>query len=321
MKKSLEEIRNEVTTATNKKYNVIKDRYVYTKKSKRREILVKHLSCGNEYWTTKYKVVDEGRRCLFCSKSRPTYNTKIFYEKVKELTNGEYELVGEYVKTHQKIKMLHKKCGDIFEVTPSHFISDGTRCVKCLYDSMRIENYQKRLDKMGNKKFILTSEYINYHSEVIIKHVSCERKFTTKPVDLRRQFLDYGELACPFCDAKTFRGEENINNILLENNTIFRREYRDSRCKNKRTLKFDFAVFSKEGDLKGLIEFDGEQHYIRGKLFSETSKKFKDTQLRDDIKNKFSRDYNIPLLRINYSYVKKEKMRPLIEDFLSKLEL
>lgn len=266
-------------------------------------------------------MVVEGRRCLFCSKSRPTYTTEIFRKRVKELTNGEYEPLGEYVKTHQKVKMLHKKCGTIFEVTPSHFISDGTRCVKCLYASMRIENYQKGLDKMGNKKFELVSEYVNYHSDITLRHVSCGRKFKTRPVNVKRQFDDYGELACPFCDVKTFKGEENINEILLENNTVFRREYRDSRCRNKRALKFDFAIFSKEGDLKGLIEFDGEQHYVKGKLFSETSKRFRDTQLRDSIKNKFSKDYNIPLLRINYSYVKKEKMRPLVEDFLNKLEL
>jgi hypothetical protein len=69
-----------------------------------------------------------------------------------------------------------------------------------------------------------------------------------------------------------------------------------------------------------LIEFDGHQHKNKNSIYSK-GKKFEETQLRDKIKNEFSKKENIPLLRIDYWNVKKEKMKPIVEKFIEDLKL
>ena len=56
--------------------------------------------------------------------------------------------------------------------------------------------------------------------------------------------------------------------LFLLNSLIFKREYsfNNLRGANNGKLRFDFAIF-KEGILKGLIEFQGEQHFYPVKAF------------------------------------------------------
>ena len=58
---------------------------------------------------------------------RVYWNTKTFKDKVVSLTNGEYELQGEYTKTHANTTFKHIKCGTLFDMTPHNFLA-GQRC-------------------------------------------------------------------------------------------------------------------------------------------------------------------------------------------------
>lgn len=319
-KQLLKNIKEEVEQITNNEYSVTNERYIQTTTKNRREIEVLHKNCGNKYWTTTFKFLKQKTRCLYCSTSRPFYNTEIFKNKVKELSNGTYEILGEYKNTHTKIDLLHKICGKVYAVTPSHFISDGTRCPFCKNEGLKTKNYSNKLNKLGKNNFVLLSEYINYHSDILVRHKICGKSFITKPVNLKRQYDDFNEIYCQVCQTRLFHGEENLKEILEEMNIIFKRQYSDARCRNKRPLKFDFAIFNKIGELKGLIEFDGYQHKHKKSIYSK-GKKFKETQLRDKIKNEFSQKENIHLLRINYWNVKKEKMKSIVKEFIKNLEL
>lgn len=44
-------------------------------------------------------------------------NTQEYKEKVKVLTNGEYEVIGEYKNCDTPIKMKHKVCGYVWDTT------------------------------------------------------------------------------------------------------------------------------------------------------------------------------------------------------------
>jgi hypothetical protein len=69
--------------------------------------------------------------------------------------------------------------------------------------------------------------------------------------------------ACPSC--KESAGEREIR-LCLENLQIdYQKEFKFIDCKYKKPLPFDFAIFDKNKNLIGLIEYQGEQHYFSRK--------------------------------------------------------
>ena len=96
----------------------------------------------------------------------------------------------------------------------------------------------------------------------------------------------------------------------------YKKEVTFEGCKNKRKLPFDFQVFL-EDDSYCLIEIDGVFHYRP--QYSE--ERFKEQKERDEIKNKFCRDNNIHLLRINYwRFREPYSYKQILKDFLDSLQ-
>lgn len=63
-----------------------------------------------------------------------------------------------------------------------------------------------------------------------------------------------------------------------------------------------------------LIEFDGVQHFVPIEKWGGLET-LRNVQKRDEIKNKFAKTYNIPLLRI--SYKNKDNIEKLLIKFIS----
>lgn len=91
-------------------------------------------------------------------------------------------------------------------------------------------------------------------------------------------------------------GEENIQNILLNNNITFQAQFGISI--NKKYYRYDFAILNKDNTPSRFIEFDGIQHFDNEhKHWGQDIVK---TQERDAIKNNYALLHNIPLVRIPY---------------------
>lgn len=100
------------------------------------------------------------------------------------------------------------------------------------------------------------------------------------------------------CGCLISKGEEKISNILKENNIFFEKQKSFNTCifpDTQRYAKFDFFVNNQY-----LIEFDGIQHFIADKGWN-TLEKFQQTKKRDNYKNQWCKDNNIPLIRIPYT--------------------
>jgi len=110
-------------------------------------------------------------------------------------------------------------------------------------------------------------------------------------------------------------GERFITNILEELNAEFDTQYSFSDCRSVNVLRFDFAVFN-NSNLLYLIEYDGKQHFEPIDLFGGIEG-FKDRQKRDAIKNNYCEKYNIPLLRIPYTFSTEEIKKTIYEYHLS----
>lgn len=75
-----------------------------------------------------------GSGCYYCGRERMeeaiTKTTDMFVAQVYDLTDGEYEVLGEYVKADVPIKMRHNLCGYEFMMPPKNFVA-GNRCTYC----------------------------------------------------------------------------------------------------------------------------------------------------------------------------------------------
>ena len=110
--------------------------------------------------------------------------------------------------------------------------------------------------------------------------------------------------ACPFCvenkNYKFSKGEQEIENYLIDNNIVYTRQYIFSDCIDQRYLPFDFYL----NELNKCVEYDGQHHFypvtFNGISIEEATINHANTVRHDNIKTEYCKKNNIPLLRIPY---------------------
>ncbi len=75
----------------------------------------------------------------------------------------------------------------------------------------------------------------------------------------------------------------------------------------RRRLRYDFAVFDSNKNIKFLIECQGEQHYRPIKEFGGDTQ-YKMQQKNDELKREYAKKHNIKLIEIPYTHKKYEKV-------------
>ena len=101
------------------------------------------------------------------------------------------------------------------------------------------------------------------------------------------------------CGCISSQGEWKIARLLNENNFHFLKEYSFEQCRFPNTnnlARFDFFINNNY-----LIEFDGKQHFEYTGTGWDTKENYKKTIYRDEYKNQWCRENNIPLIRIPYT--------------------
>lgn len=113
------------------------------------------------------------------------WNTELFKSKVKELTNGEYELLGKYEKTHTKTIIKHLKCGYEFEMAPHSFLA-GQRCPHCRYQSAKFggkktfNQVAKEVAQLSKGEYKVLPPYKNSKIKMEFIHLACGNHFKMK---------------------------------------------------------------------------------------------------------------------------------------------
>lgn len=230
-----------------------------------------------------------------------------FPEKVREVTNGEYEVLSEYVNCKTQVNMKHHICGEIYPVTPDRF-NAGNRCPICnnrnksIKSRMGEEKFKERLNEALGPEYQLVSKFIDVHSKVTIYHTACKTEY-----EVKAGHLIYDKNKCPECNKRlsVSKGELLIKEWLEKNDFKFRHQYYVKgfyyKPKSKVPLSFDFLTTDINGN-KVFIEFDGEFHFKN--WHSERSKKYENRLVhqirRDKMKDKLCIKNNIRLLRIHY---------------------
>ena len=191
-------------------------------------------------------------------------------------------------------------CGNQIEVPTNHLKQGHTQSCGCLQKDKAKE---KVVDITGNKYGLLTVIERNYDIDDGITRWLCQCD-CGKRIVVKKGHLISGDTQSCGC-LKFSHGELKIRQLLDEANILYQTEYMFDTCRNPLTnkpLRFDFYVNNKY-----LIEYDGKQHYEDGNW-----EPLKDIQYRDNIKNQWCKDNNIPLIRIPYTKLKTLALEDLI---------
>lgn len=139
----------------------------------------------------------------------------------------------------------------------------------------------------------------------------CQCKCGNQIITTGKLLRDGHKLSCG-CMKKS-KGELKIEQILEEKEIKYAEQYtvyinqNDYDVKQKHPYYFDFAVFDSNEQLLYLIEYDGMQHftYKENSDFWTNEEGFQKTRIRDNLKNNYCLNNNIPLIRIPYTHYDK----------------
>lgn len=113
---------------------------------------------------------------------------------------------------------------------------------------------------------------------------------------------------------KASRGEIKIHEILDNAGLVYEEEYiiPGLTSSNGRALRFDFVVFTDDGEIDFIIEYQGKQHYEASPKFGGKRALYQQ-QFNDNKKRRYCALHNINLIEIpytdehlvNYDYIMK----------------
>ena len=190
-----------------------------------------------------------------------------------------------------------QNCGRIEKKNGSNLRSGhSSKCIKC---SNKKSAWDRAIKDLRGQTFGLLT-VIDYTDErasggSVIWLCQCECGNIKK---IGANSLKTGTMSCGCLNS---RGEAKIIRLLLDNHIPFEVQKKFEDCINPQTnnnLIFDFFV-----DNKYIIEYDGEQHFQQSKSGGWGSKiVLQEVQFRDNIKNQYCFNNNIPIIRIPYTH-------------------
>ena len=155
------------------------------------------------------------------------------------------------------------------------------------------------------------------HNYWVFRCTKCGSTYYKLPTNVK----NFGDNVCSACSDERYKGPRAIREFLEKNNISFKKEVTFEDCYYKNKLPFDFAIYTPSGDLKMLIEFDGEQHFTYIPHWHGDEEGFNIQKKRDSIKTEYCKNNNIPLLRISYEdYSNIDSiLKKSLFDFLKKI--
>lgn len=93
-------------------------------------VKIQSLVCGHTF-TTRYRKFIKSPNCRVCYAGPPVVTTEDAREQINKVSNGEYELVGEYTNSRTEVEILHKRCGKVFKCRLNKFVDKKKRCPYC----------------------------------------------------------------------------------------------------------------------------------------------------------------------------------------------
>ena len=272
-------------------YELVKDDYLILSKyiDYRTYVQMKHVVCGFEYQVTPANFISGGYRCPKCA-GNIKLTTEEFKRRIYEKYGDEYEVLGEYINNHIKIKMKHNICNEEYMIAPNDILS-GNRCYTCSgLERKNIDIIRKEVYELVNDEYTVDGNYINNKTKLTFTHKTCGKTF---PMNTNN-FLN-GQ-RCPICAES--KGEQYIRKYLELHNIYFvpQKEYHGLVGVNNGNLSYDFFI----PKYNLLIEFQGIQHEQYREGLHKDKREFKKQLEHDKRKKEYVKNNNINFLEIWY---------------------
>jgi hypothetical protein len=179
----------------------------------------------------------------------------------------------------------------------SNVLKRGTPSCGCLTSKLISEKAKQKYKDLTNQRFglLVAKEIVGSTGQSKIWRCECDcgnKNFTTTS----RHLISGNTKSC---GCLVSIGESNIQNILIQNQIPFIREksFNDFKYSSSNgNPRFDFYLT----EINRLVEFDGRQHYEKVNLNWEDNVPLTERQKRDQEKNQYAQEHNIPLVRIPY---------------------
>jgi predicted Zn-ribbon and HTH transcriptional regulator len=107
---------------------------------------------------------------------------------ISEISNNEYEMIGDYTMMVDKVLFRHNKCGHEWGLSPNQFINSGTRCPLC-NRKRKTKSHRTFVNEVYNLvgcEYSILSYYVRAASKLTIKHNNCGHVFEMAPNDFLR---------------------------------------------------------------------------------------------------------------------------------------
>jgi len=268
----------------------------------------KHVVCGYEWETQPSSLLHAKggpeKGCPECQRAGNSITAEdfpaVFYNRVPA-DEFELDLSVPYRGQREPLRIRHLLCGSLFTTYWGTFFSN-TSCPVCreklpANSHKSSEKYKEEVFEVHGSEYTLLSDYTYALEPVRVRHNTCGLEFS-----IRASHLLSGH-GCRECQSSL--GEKATRRILTNLNVKFQEQFTFLDCVDKKPLPFDFAIIGPNGNILGLIEYDGIQHFKPFSYFGGKDK-YANQKFHDDIKDEYVRLAEIPLLRIPYTLNRNE---------------
>jgi len=316
---TLENIKNWLKI-NNKNFTLISDHYI----SASNKLFFNCKKCNNNF-DISWDNILAGQNCPYCAKNgKRISNRNSFYVNYPELVR-EWDFENNKNINIEKISYgsdnsvwwICPKCSYHYEENISSRTIGGQGCLSCANKVVTDKNRLSILypdiclDWSYDKNDKLPSEYSYGSNKKVYWH--CNICFNDYLAIIANKTLR--SQGCPFCGMS--KNVRLIYNILKNNNILFDIEhiFDDLLSDFNIPLRYDLGIFGNlSGNIVSLIEYDDIQHEKFIPYFHKTDMEFNNAMRRDEMKNIYAKNNNIPLLRITYKDENiKEKLLSFIE--------
>ncbi len=241
------------------------------------------------------------------------YSSKVVINETEGTSLSIREFIRPVKNIKWKIRIFCGICSREYTTDIYQFMEGTQRC--CLSQNNKTNALRKKFaytpEKIremsidltdGEYKCLNADEYVNKEIKLKFKHHLCDE------ISIMAWTKFQGGQRCAKCSRVGGSiPENNFEDILRHFNIKYERQKKYQDCRNDKTgmlLPYDFYIY----ELKALVEIDGPQH--RRPSYGEEA--FKKQKYRDKIKDKYAKNKNIRLIRVEHDSWSDEVFESLI---------
>ena len=219
-----------------------------------------------------------------------------------DLTGKKFErltvIKKEYKKGAEWYWLCQCDCGNTCTVIGSSLRAGRTRSCGCLKQESDKKPKGNVIDETGNKYGHLTvvKRAGSTPRGIALWECVCDCG-SSNSIIVTGDNLRRGHTISCGCERAS-HGEYKITQLLEENKIPYQKEYKAFQFESGGYASFDFFINNSY-----MVEYDGLTHYSYNLHGWHTKQQFLDQQKRDQIKNQWCKDNNVPLIRIPYTHL------------------